>query len=201
MKVLVACEFSGVVRDAFLRRGCDAWSCDYLDTERIGPHIKGNVLEILHSGWDMMIAHPPCQYLSLAGNKYFLPKYRERFPDRKKQRELALDFVRCLLKAPIKYIALENPISVISSRIRKPDQIIQPFQFGHPDRKPTCLWLKNLPLLRPTEIVEPDIKLNRNGKTASVHHDMALRLPAEERWKFRSRTYTGIADAMAEQWI
>ncbi len=201
MKVLVACEFSGTVRDAFARRGHDAWSCDLLPTESDPKkHIQANVLNFLEEGWDLMIAHPPCTYLTVAGNKWFKPEYKDRFPNRNIQREYALEFVRKLMNAPIQKIALENPISVISTRIRKPDQIIQPFQFGHTDRKPTCLWLKNLSKLEPTNIVEPKIKKNRNGKTASVHHDEALRLPPDQRWKVRSKTYQGIADAMADQW-
>jgi hypothetical protein len=127
-------------------------------------------------------------------------KYKQRFPEREEQRAAAIIFVCDLLESPIRRIALENPIGVISTWIDKPDQIIQPWQFGHPDRKSTCLWLQSLPLLKPTNVVAPNIKLNRNGKTASVHHDAALRLPADIRWKVRSRTYQGIADAMAEQW-
>lgn len=200
MRVLIACEYSGTVRDAFAQLGHDAWSCDLLPTESPGNHIQGNVLDVLDAGWDLMIAHPPCQYLTVTGNKWMLPEYTERFPDRAKQREEALDFVRALMDAPIPHIAVENPVGVIGTRIRKADQIIQPYEFGHPDRKSTCLWLKNLPLLRATSIVDPVIVRNRNGKTASAHHDAALRLPPDERWKVRSKTYQGIADAMAYQW-
>lgn len=201
MRVLVACEYSGRVRDAFRLRGHDAWSCDLLESEgRSDHHIQGDVSSIISEGWDLMIAHPPCTYLSLAGNKWFKEEYSHRFPDRKQKREEALDFVRTLMDAPIDKIAVENPISVISTRIRKPDQIIQPFQFGHPDRKPTCLWLKGLKKLVETNVVEPIIVRNRNGKTASAHHDAALKLPPMERFKARATTYQGIADAMAEQW-
>lgn len=200
MKVLIACEFSGIVRDAFAALGHNAWSCDLLPTETPGNHYQCDVRDILYMPWDLMIAHPPCQYLTVAGNKWFKEEYRDRFPDRLERRAEALDFVKALMGADIPRIAIENPIGVIGTRIRKHDQIIQPYQFGHPDRKPTCLWLKNLPLLAPTEIVEPDIKKNRNGRTVSRHHDEALRLPPDERWKFRSRTYVGIAKAMAGQW-
>jgi len=200
MKVLVACEFSGIVRDAFIARGHDAVSCDILPTEREGKHIQDDVLKHLDEGWDLMIAHPPCTYLTLCANKYYKPEYALRFPNRLQQRLDAITFFKSLVDAPIARIAIENPIGIMSTRYRKPDQIIQPYQFGHKDRKPTCFWLKNLPKLQPTKVVEPDIVRNRNGQTASRHHDYALRLPVEERWKFRSRTYVGIANAMVEQW-
>jgi hypothetical protein len=200
MRILVSCEFSGTVRDAFARRGHDAWSCDILPTERPGNHLQCDASEVLDDGWDLMIAHPPCTYLTCAGNKYFKPEYKARFPRREEQRDEAIEFVRRLMSANIPRIAIENPIGVLSTRIRKPDQIIQPFHFGHTDRKPTCLWLKGLPLLVHTEIVTPNIVHNRNGKTASAHHDAALSLPPELRWKMRSLTYAGIAEAMADQW-
>ena len=180
MRVLVACEFSGTVRDAFRKRGHDAMSCDLLDTEAPGPHYKGDVRDVLHDGWDLMIAHPPCTHLAVSGARWFKEKQTEQAE--------ALEFVRVLLDAPIARIALENPISIISSRIRKPDQIIQPWQFGHGETKATCLWLKNLPLLKPTNIVE--------GREARVHKMP----PSADRWKLRSMTYSGIADAMGEQW-
>lgn len=180
MKVLIACEFSGIVRDAFLREGHDAVSCDLLPTERDGPHIQGNVLDILGDGWDLMIAHPPCTYLCRSGARWW--------NDRKQEQQEALEFVRQLLDAPIHHIALENPIGCISTRIRKPDQIIQPWMFGHGEIKATCFWLKNLPLLEPTHIV--------SGRKPKVHYEP----PSENRWKNRSRTYTGIAEAMATQW-
>jgi len=180
MKVLVACEFSGTVRDAFIARGHDAISCDLLPTEKPGPHHQGSVLDILDQGWDLMIAHPPCTHLAVSGARWF--------KDKRKEQEGALVFVRLLLDAPIERIALENPISIISSRIRKPDQIIQPYQFGHGETKATCLWLKGLTKLRPTEMVE--------GREARVHKMP----PSPDRWKERSRTYQGIADAMADQW-
>jgi hypothetical protein len=181
MKVLVACEFSGIVRDAFIARGHDAISCDLLPTERPGPHIQGDVLEHLNDGWDLMIAHPPCTHLAVSGARWFSGKVHEQ--------EEALEFVRVLLHASITRIAVENPISVIFSLIRKPDQIIQPWMFGHGETKATCLWLKGLPKLVPTNIVE--------GRVGRVHYES----PGPDRWKNRSRTFQGIADAMAAQWL
>lgn len=180
MKVLIACEFSGIVREVFRKRGHDAWSCDLLDTEIAGNHIKQDVLKVLDQEWDLMIAHPPCTHLAVSGARWF--KYKE------KEQKQALDFVRKLLNAPINKIVLENPISIISTKIRKPDQIIQPWQFGHGETKATCLWLKNLTKLKPTNIVE--------GRENRIHK-MG---PSENRGKLRSITYQGIANAMAEQW-
>ena len=180
MKVLVACEYSGTVRDAFITKGHDAMSCDLLPTDKPGPHYQGDVFDIIDQGWDLMIAHPPCTHLAVSGSRWF--------KDKQKEQEEALLFVRSLLDCAIDKIALENPISIISSKIRKPSQIIQPWQFGHGETKATCLWLKNLPLLKPTNIVE--------GREARVHKMP----PSQDRWKLRSLTYQGIADAMAEQW-
>lgn len=180
MKVLVACEFSGVVRDAFRALGHDAWSCDIIPSERSGPHLLGDVREHIRKGWDLMIAHPPCTFLAVSGARWFAMRRAEQ--------GAALEFVRLLLDAPVDRIALENPVSVISTRIRKPDQIIQPWQFGHGETKTTCLWLKNLPKLEPTNIV--------TGRQARVH----LEPPGPDRWKNRSRTFPGIAEAMAKQW-
>lgn len=206
MRVLVACEYSGKVRDAFIGRGHYAMSCDLLETEKPGPHYHGGVEKILagilcptceglgrYSGkvcnfcggektihWDLMIAHPPCTHLAVSGARWF--------KDKQKEQAEALDFVHLLMDAQIPRICIENPISIISSRIRKPDQIIQPWQFGHGETKATCLWLKNLPLLKPTNIVL--------GREARVHKMP----PGPDRWKERSRTFQGIADAMAEQW-
>jgi len=203
MKVLVACEFSGIVRDAFRARGHDAFSVDIIPCEK-GPdfHYERRIEDILEQGfkWDLMIAHPPCTYLTVAANKWMKPEYADRFPFRMSHRIEAIKFFMRLVNADIKRICIENPVGIISTAYRKPDQIIQPYQFGHPDRKKTCFWLKGLPPLKSTKIVAPNIKKNRNGKTASVHHDAALRLPANQRWKARSRTYQGIANAMAEQW-
>lgn len=205
MRVLIACEFSGVVRDAFRARGHDAWSCDLLPVEipqtGLGHiyHIQGDVRRVLGGTipqgmvansnwrdtpifrqWDLMVAHPPCTHLAVSGARWFKEKQTEQIE--------ALQFVRDLMAAPIPRIALENPISIISSRIRKPDQIIQPWQFGHGEVKATCLWLKALPELEPTDIVA--------GRTPRVHHAS----PGPDRWKERSRTLPGIAAAMAEQW-
>ena len=180
MRVLVACEFSGIVRSAFLARGHDAWSCDLLPAEDGGPHILGDCRDYLDQGWDMLVAHPPCTHLAVSGARWFHLKRREQAE--------ALDFVRFLLGAPVARIALENPISIISSRVRRPDQIIQPWMFGHGETKATCLWLKNLPPLRSTKVVE--------GREARVHREP----PGPDRWKNRSRTFAGIAAAMADQW-
>lgn len=180
MKILIACEFSGTVRDAFLSKGHDAISCDLLPTEVPGPHYQGDVFDIIGEGWDLMIAHPPCTHLAVSGARWFKHKQQEQAE--------ALDFVRALLAAPIPRIALENPVSVISTRVRKPDQIIQPWMFGHGETKKTCLWLKGLPPLEPTDIVE--------GRDNRIHRAP----PGPDRWKERSRTYLGIARAMAAQW-
>jgi site-specific DNA-cytosine methylase len=181
LKVLVACEFSGRVREAFAKRGHDAWSCDLLPNEdgRLF-HIVGDVTDILGDGWDLMIAHPPCTHLCSSGARWFKDKAQQQLE--------AIEFVRLLLDAPIEKIALENPVGVLSSKVRKPTQIIQPWQFGHGETKATCLWLKNLPKLKPTSIVP--------GREAKTHRMP----PTVDRWKLRSITYQGIADAMADQW-
>ena len=180
MRVLVACEFSGVVRDAFAARGHGAVSCDLLPSETTGWHIQGDVRAILHEPWDLLIAHPPCTHLAVSGSRWFAAK--------RKEQEEALDFIARLMVANAERICIENPVSIISTRIRKPDQIVQPWQFGHGETKATCLWLKNLPKLVPTDVVE--------GREARVHKMP----PGPDRWKERSRTYQGIANAMAEQW-
>jgi len=180
MKILIACEYSGTVREELIKRGHDAMSCDLLPSDILGPHYQGDVKDIINDGWDMMICHPPCTHLAVSGARWFKDKVEE-------QKE-ALEFVRFLMNAPIEKIALENPVSIISSRIRKPDQYIQPWQFGHGETKKTGLWLKNLPLLQPSDIVE--------GREAKVHKMP----PSEDRWKLRSKTYSGIAQAMATQW-
>jgi hypothetical protein len=189
MRVLVACEFSGTVREAFAARGHDAWSCDLMETEQPGQHIVGDILSILDDGWDLMIAHPPCTHLAVSGAAWF--KYKQ------KEQAEALDFVRRLLDAPIPKIALENPVSVISTRIRKPDQIIQPWQFGHPESKKTCLWLKDLPKLTPTNVLSLPANGRWDNQTPSGQNNIG---PSADRWKERSRTYPGIAAAMAAQW-
>jgi len=180
VRILVACEFSGIVRDAFAARGHDAWSCDLLPTERPGQHIQGDVLEVLNDGWDMMVAHPPCTHLAVSGARWFKEKRTEQ--------AAAIEFARALMDAPIGKVCVENPVSILSTAIRKPDQIIQPWQFGHGETKATCLWLRGLPNLTPTNVVE--------GRKGNVHRIP----PGPNRWKDRSRTVPGIADAMAEQW-
>jgi hypothetical protein len=192
MRVLVACEYSGVVRDAFIRAGHTAMSCDLLPTDAPGPHYQGDVFDILGDGWDLMIAHPPCTYLSVSGMHWTTRGLRDP-----QLTEDALEFVQRLMDAPVERIAIENPVSIISSRIRKPDQIIQPWWFGHDASKKTCLWLKNLPLLRPTDMLPGDAKTRRANQTASGQNKLP---PSKDRWKIRSATYKGIADAMAQQW-
>jgi hypothetical protein len=195
MKVLVACEYSGRVRDAFLALDHDAMSCDLLLTDVAGPHYQGDVRDVLNDGWDLMIAHPPCTYLSSSGLHW-----NTKRPERAQQTEEALEFVRLLLDAPIPQIALENPIGCISTRIRKPEQVIQPYWFGDDASKSTCLWLKNLPPLRPTNFIEGRI-VNGKRRWANQTDSGQNRLgPSEDRWKKRSETYLGIAQAMAEQW-
>lgn len=192
-RVLVACESSGIVRDAFTAMGWDAWSCDLLDSESQGPHYKGDVRDLLlPETWDLMIAHPPCTYLSSSGMHWTVRGLRDP-----KLTEDALDFVRLLLKAPIPRIALENPVGCISTRIRKPDQIIQPWMFGHPESKTTCLWLQNLPRLKPTNILHKPASGRWENQTPSGQNKLG---PSPDRWKHRAKTYAGIAKAMAEQW-
>lgn len=190
MKVLIACEFSGRVRDAFLAQGHDAMSCDLLETDSPGPHYQGDIRDILYDGWDLMIAHPPCTHLAISGARWFKDKQQEQ--------QEALDFVRLLLDAPIEKIALENPISVISSRIRRPDQIVQPWMFGDPFTKTTCLWLKNLPSLVPTNIVDKGERhVTKSGRSMPKWYNLP-RSPT--RAKERSKTFIGLAEAMAKQW-
>ena len=192
MRVLVACEYSGTVRDAFIASGHDAVSCDILPTDVDGPHYQGDVRDILHHGWDLMIAHPPCTYLSVSGMHWTTRGLRDPHLT-----EDAIDFVRLLLNAPIEKICLENPVSIISSRIRKPDQIVQPWWFGDDASKKTCLWLKNLPLLVATNSLPGDNKTRRANQTESGQNKLP---PSKDRWKIRSKTYAGIAQAMADQW-
>ena len=217
MKVLVACEYSGRVRDAFLSNGHYAMSCDLLPTDVPGPHYQGDVRDVMYDGWDLMIAHPPCTYLTSAGLHW-----NSRVPGRAELTEEALDFVKLLLSAPIEKIALENPVGCISTRIRKPDQTIQPYNFGSDASKATCLWLKNLPKLAHTNYIEPrwvccgitlspDVgkygcpkcngtkkpKPRWSNQTNSGQNNLP---PTEDRWKIRSETYPGIAKAFADQW-
>ena len=182
MRVLIACEYSGRVRDAFRRRGHDAMSCDLLPTEVDGPHYQGPVEDVLDDGWDLMVAHPPCTHLAVSGSRHFEQKIADG------TQAAALDFVRLLMDAPIDRWCIENPVSVISSAIRPPDQIIQPWEYGHGEVKATCLWLKNLPRLLPTKHVE--------GRAERVHRMP----PGPDRWKERSRTFAGVAEAMGDQW-
>ncbi len=181
MNVLIGCEFSGVVRRAFREAGHNAYSCDLLPPEDGSlDHYHGDILDYFGIDWDLLIAHPPCTHLAVSGARWFKAKHKEQAE--------ALEFVQALMDAPIPRICIENPISIISSRIRKPDQIVHPWMFGHGETKATCLWLKNLPLLKPTNIVD--------GRHARVHREP----PGPDRWKNRSRTYEGLAAAMAEQW-
>jgi site-specific DNA-cytosine methylase len=189
VKVLIACEYSGVVRDAFIAQGHNAISCDLLPTDAPGPHYQGDVRDIIEDGFDLMVAHPPCTHLAVSGARWFKDKQAEQVE--------ALDFVRLLLSAPIDKIALENPISIISSRIRKPNQIIQPWQFGHPESKGTCLWLKNLPKLTSTCVLPLPASGRWSNQTPSGQNKLG---PSPDRWKERSKTYQGIAEAMAQQW-
>lgn len=204
MKVLIACEYSGSVRDAFSRLGHDATSCDLLPTDNeSGKHYQGSVFDIINDGWDLMIAHPPCTYLAVSGNRWLYNKDGSKNEERWKNRNEGLDFVRALMDAPIDQIAVENPVSVISSEIRKPDQIIQPWQFGDEAQKTTCLWLKNLPKLKPTKIVgKGEFVTFKSGKKhpAWYAEAFAKAKTKAERQKLRSKTFQGIADAMADQW-
>lgn len=205
MRVLIACEFSGIVRDAFKARGHDAWSCDLLPSEKSGNHLTGNVIFALDGSnngnyfdelvgnvkWDMLIAFPPCTHLSVSGARWFKEKQRNGTQD------AAIDFFLCFAHCCIPKVAIENPIGIMSTHYRKPDQIIQPWQFGHPESKATCLWLKGLPLLKPTRILPLPKSGRWENQTASGQNKLA---PSPDRWKDRSRTYPGIAKAMAEQW-
>lgn len=195
MKVLIACESSGTVRDAFIRAGHDAMSCDMLPTEQPGPHYQGDVRDVLGDGWDLLIGHPPCTYISVSGMHWTTRGLRDP-----QLTEDALAFARLLMNAPVSRIAIENPVSIISSRIRKPDQIIQPYHFGHDASKKTCLWLKGLPPLRPTAFVEPRIVDGRPRWANQTDSGQNRLPPSADRWRMRSKTYQGIADAMAAQW-
>jgi hypothetical protein len=192
VRVLIACEYSGTVREAFRRLGHVAMSCDLLPTDSPGRHYQGNVFDIINLEWDLMIAHPPCTYLAVSGLHW-----NKKYPERAEKTELALIFVQKLMDANINKIAIENPVSCLSSRIRKPDQIIQPWHFGEDASKKTCLWLKNLPKLIETKRLPGDDKTRRANQTASGQNKLA---PSPDRWKLRSKTYQGIADAMAAQW-
>ena len=189
MRVLIACEYSGAVRDAFINSGHDAMSCDLLPTDVDGPHYQGDVFDVINDGWNLMIAHPPCTHLAVSGARWFKDKVKEQAE--------SLEFVRRLMDAPIDKIVIENPISIISSRIRKPEQIIQPWMFGHPEAKATCLWLKGLPTLSATDVLTKPECGYWSNQTPSGQNKLG---PSKDRWKERSKTYQGIADAMANQW-
>jgi len=182
MKVLVACEYSGKVRDAFIAKGHDAMSCDLLPTDVDGPHYQGDVRDVLDYPWDLMIAHPPCTDLSVSGARHFAAKRMDG------RQQASVSFFMMLAKTDIPRFAIENPVCIMSSLWRKPNQIVQPWQYGHGETKATCLWLKGLPELAPTNIVE--------GRSDRIHKMP----PSPDRWKLRSATYQGIADAMADQW-
>ena len=182
MRVLIACEYSGAVRDAFIRAGHDAMSCDLLPTDATGPHYQGDVFDIINDEWDLMIGHPPCTHLSVSGARHFAAKRADG------RQQAAVEFFLRLARAPIPKIAIENPVCIMSSIWRKPDQTIQPWQYGHGETKATCLWLKNLPPLTPTNIV--------SGREQRI----CMLPPSKDRWKLRSTTYRGIASAMASQW-
>lgn len=202
MKVLVACEESQAVCKAFRELGHEAYSCDIQECSGGHPewHIQGDVLPLLNEKWDLIIAHPPCTYLTLTGNKWFKPEYKDRFPDREKQREEAVKFFMMFANADCEKIAIENPVCIMSSRWRKPDQYIEPYYFGDPEKKKTGLWLKGLPKLVPTDVVEPIIVQCKSGAKEPRWHMETMKLPPKERSKARSKTFPGIASAMAEQW-
>lgn len=197
MKVLIACEYSGTVRDAFINLGHDAISCDILPTDSPGPHYQGDIFDIIDDGFDLMIAHPPCTHLAVSGARHFHKKQKEQAE--------ALEFVKKLMGANINHIAIENPVSIISTKIRKPDQIIQPWMFGDPFQKTTCLWLKNLPNLEPTKIVDKGqffewVDKKTGKKKRQACWDMEAFKKGLNRGKIRSKTFQGIANAMASQW-
>lgn len=200
MKILVACECSGIVRDAFIANGHDVMSCDILQTDVPGPHYQGDVFDVINNGWDMMLAFPPCTFLCTTGNKWMKPEFRSRFPDRAKQREDAIKFFLALYNCDIPKIAIENPVGVMSTKFRKPDQYVHPYHFGEPHSKKTGIWLKGLDKLAATEIVEPEFYTYKNGKKDPLWHMETMKLPAGERAKARSKTFQGIANAMGEQW-
>lgn len=213
MRVLVACEYSGTVRDAFIRAGHDAMSCDLLATEATGPHYQGDVFDVICDGWDLMIAHPPCTYLTISAEWAYRDVQTKKIKPgtligaaRREARELAIRFVTDLASAPIHRIAIENPIGVLSSRWREPDQFIQPYEYGDDASKKTCLWLKNLPPLRPTSFRQPRLAASSDGRSYSLRwgnqtdSGQNKEPPSQDRWKIRSATYAGWAEAMANQW-
>ena len=201
LKVLIACEFSGTVRDAFAAKGHDSWSCDLENTETPGKHIQDYVENHLNKNWDLIIAHPPCTYLTVTGNKWFKDEYKDRFPTRKNDRKKAIQFFKLFTELDTPKIVIENPIGIMSTHYRKPDQIIQPYQFGHEASKSTCLWIKGLPLLKPTKIVSKgEFVTYKSGKRMTKWYADAAKLKPKERAKIRNKTFPGIAKAMADQW-
>ena len=202
MKILVACEESQIVTKEFRKLGHEAYSCDIELESGDYPewHIHDDVLRILDQGWYLMVAHPPCTYLTVTGNKWMKPEFKDRFPNRQQQRQDAIKFFMVLYNAPIPKIAIENPVGIMSTEFRKPDQYIQPYQFGEEHSKKTGLWLKGLPKLHPTKIVEPKMYTYKDGRKDPMWHVETMKLPKDERTKARSKTFQGIAKAMAEQW-
>lgn len=195
MKVLIACEFSGTVRDAFAKLGHDAWSCDLEPTNTLGNHYQGDVMDILADGWDLMIAHPPCTHLAVSGARHFEQKRKDG------RQQQGIDLFMQMINAPIPRIAVENPVGIMSTIYQKPSQIIEPYEYGHNCTKKTCLWLKGLPLLKPTNIVDKgDVWVAKSGKRMSQWYYDSSCLPPKEREKMRNKTFQGIADAMADQW-
>lgn len=197
MRVLVACEFSGTVRDAFLAMGHEAMSCDLLPTDKPGPHYVGDVLDVLGDRWDLMIAHPPCTYLTVSGNKWMKPEFASKFPTRAQDRKDAIDFFMALWNADIPRVCIENPIGIMSTEFRKPDQVVQPWMFGHGETKATCFWLRGLPKLIPTHRKDDLFAPQEPEEREQRLHYLP---PSPDRWKERSKTYNGIAQAMANQW-
>lgn len=195
MRVLVGCEYSGTVRDAFIAAGHEAMSCDLLPTDKPGPHYQGDLFDVIDDGWDLLIAHPPCTYLSVSGMHWTTRGLRDP-----QLTEDALEFVRRIMAAKIKRKAIENPISIISTRIRPPDQVIQPYEYGHDASKATCLWLQNLPPLRPTLHIQPRIVDGKKRWGNQTDSGQNVLPPSDDRWKIRSETFHGIAKAMADQW-
>jgi len=201
-RVLLACEESQAVTKEMRKIGIDAWSCDIEACSGGKPewHINQDVRNVINDEWDMIIAFPPCTYLTVTGNKWMKPEYHDRFPERHRQREDAVDFFMMFAKHSCKRVVIENPIGIMSSRWRKPDQIVQPYWFGHKERKSTCLWIKGVDPLVPTEMVDPEIVTFRSGSSMSRYHYETVKLPAKERSKLRSKTFSGLAAAMANQW-
>jgi hypothetical protein len=202
MKVLVGCEFSQIVTKAFRDKGIEAYSCDFLPTEGNPDwHLQMDIFEAINQVKPTLgIFHPPCTYLTLAGNRWFLPQYKERYPKREQQRLDAIEFVKRIANADIQRIAIENPLGILSTTWKQPTQIVQPFWFGDAERKTTCLWLKNLPRLRATKLVKPKLVLCKDGKWYSEYHVKTFNMPGKIRGHERSRTFQGFANAMAEQW-